>query len=121
MGNKPKNQNTDWTDEMNQYILKNYFSKGIRTVAKDLGRTKDAIRSHISTLRNEGYFKGMFDHVSKDDLISYVYAAQELHYDLLNDLNAREKQIRTMIDEKLELHHVMYKDLLNQINNQSND
>ena len=61
MGNKPPKQNTEWTEEMNQYIVKNYLLKGIRAVAKDLGRTKDAVRSHISTLRNEGYFDNMFD------------------------------------------------------------
>lgn len=121
MGSKPKNQNTDWTEEMNQYILKNYFSKGIRAVAKDLGRTKDAIRNHISTLRNEGYFNNMFDHISKKELTEYVMEIQDIHYELLNNLNDRENQTRAMINQNLELHHMLYKEMLHKLKDTSND
>ena len=121
MGNKPLKQNTDWTEEMNQFIMKNYFTKGIEYTSRELGRTQNAVKSHISKLRCAGYFDGIFDKISKDKLISYVYQAQELHYDLLNDLNNREAEIRRLIDEKLELHHIMYKDLLDQIKNHIND
>ena len=121
MGNKPPKQNTDWTEEMNQYILKNYFSKGIRAVAKDLGRTKDAIRSHISTLRNEGYFDNMFDHVSKRDFIEAIMEIQEFHYELINNINDIQKETDKMVQQNLELHYHMYKDLMNKFKHASND
>lgn len=115
MGNKPPKQNTEWTEEMNQYIVKNYLLKGIRAVAKDLGRTKDAVRSHISTLRNEGYFDNMFDGLSREKLIFYIHTMQEFHYDLLNDFNKREEETKKWIEMNLEMHHLIYTQLLKDV------
>ena len=115
MGNKPPKQNTDWTEEDNQYIVKNYFSKGIRAVAKDLGRTQDAVYSHISKLRCAGYFNEMFNTLTKDEFITYVVEIQHFHYELLNNLKEREDETRRMIDLNLEMHHIIYSQLLNKL------
>lgn len=121
MGKKPPKQNTDWTEEMNQFILKNYFAKGIEYTARELGRTQKAVRSHISKLRNEGYFDNMFDHVSKRDFIEAIMEMQEFHYELLNNIKKIQEQTDKMVAQNLELHYHLYKDLMNKFKHASND
>ena len=121
MGSKPKKHGTDWTEEMNQFILKNYFAKGIEYTAKELGRKQKNVKQHISKLRNEGYFDNIFDHVSKRDFIEAIMEMQEFHYELINNIKDIQKETDKMVQQNLELHYHMYKDLLNKFKHASND
>ncbi len=115
MGKNPENHDRDWTEEDNQYIVKNYMQDGITSTAKALKRKRESVKKQIRKLAKEGYFENLFKNVSKEELIEYVMQIQDIHYELLNNLNDREDQTRTMINQNLELHHVVYKEMLHKL------
>ena len=121
MGKNPSNHNKDWTDEMNQYIVKNYFIDGIHKVAKDLGRKQKMVKDHIRELARDGYFDGLFNHVSKGDFIGAIMEMQDFHYELLNNIKKRQEETDKMVAQNLELHYHLYKDLLSKFKHGSND
>ena len=117
MGKNPENHDRDWTEEDNQYIVKNYMQDGIAATAKTLKRKRDAVKGQIRKLAREGYFENLFKNISKEELIEYVMQIQDIRYELLSNLNDREDQTRAMINQNLELHHVVYKDMLHKLKN----
>ena len=117
MGKNPENHDRDWTEEDNQYIVKHYMQDGIAATAKALKRKRESVKAQIRKLAREGYFENLFKNISKEELIEYVMQIQDIHYELLSNLNDREDQTRAMIDQNLELHHVLYKDMLHKLRN----
>jgi hypothetical protein len=81
MSKKQPNDYKNWTEEEIQYVVKNFFKKGILHLCQHLGRRKQKIEDKIGELRREGYF---LNHVNKEEAIDYLESMQEFHSDLLS-------------------------------------
>jgi hypothetical protein len=81
MSKKQPNDGKDWTEEDIQYVVKNYFKKGILHLCQHLGRRQSRIEAKITSLRAEGYF---LNHVDTKEAVDYLESMQEFHSDLLS-------------------------------------
>ena len=98
MSKKQPNDGKDWTDEEVQYVVKNYFKKGILHLCQHLGRRQSRIEAKITSLRAEGYF---LNHIEDKEAIDYLESMQEFHSDLLSFMLHKMKQEKASIEKSI--------------------
>ena len=96
---KQPNDGKKWTEEEVQYVVKNYFKKGILHLCQHLGRRQEKIEDKIGDLRREGYF---LNHISDKEAIDYLNPMQEFHSDLLRFLMDKLTQEKEDIERAIE-------------------
>ena len=96
---KQPNDGKKWTEEEVQYVVKNYFKKGILHLCQHLGRRQEKIEDKIGDLRREGYF---LNHVDTKEAIDYLESMQEFHSDLLRFLMDKLTQEKEDIERAIE-------------------
>jgi len=95
---KQPNDGKDWTDEEVQYVVENYFKKGILHLCQHLGRRQSRIEGKIASLRAEGYF---LNHVNTKEAMDYLESMQEFHTDLIEHLIDIFEKDKQMIEQQL--------------------
>jgi hypothetical protein len=95
---KQPNDGKKWTEEEVQYVVKNYFKKGILHLCQHLGRRQEKIEDKIGDLRREGYF---LNHISDKEAIDYLNSMQEFHSDLLVFMLHKMKQEKESIEKSI--------------------
>ena len=95
---KQPNDGKDWTDEEVQYVVENYFKKGILHLCQHLGRRQSRIESKIASLRAEGYF---LNHVNTKEAMDYLESMQEFHTDLIDHLIGIFEEDKKMIEQQI--------------------
>ncbi len=99
MSTKQPNDGRTWTDEEIQYVVKNFFKKGILHLCQHLGRRQKKIEDKIGELRRDGYF---LNHISdKKEAIDYLESMQEFHSDLLSFMLHKMKQEKVSIEKSI--------------------
>tara|TARA_S200002703_G_scaffold29512_1_gene25394 strand:- start:170 stop:541 length:372 start_codon:yes stop_codon:yes gene_type:complete len=98
MSKKQPNDGKDWTDEEVQYVVKNYFKKGILHLCQHLGRRQSRIEAKIASLRAEGYF---LNHVDTKEAVDYLESMQEFHTDLITHLIDIFEKDKKMLEQQI--------------------
>ena len=95
---KQPNDGKKWTEEEVQYVVKNYFKKGILHLCQHLGRRQEKIEAKIGELRREGYF---LNHVDTKEAMDYLESMQEFHTDLIDHLIGIFEEDKKMIEQQI--------------------